>query len=105
MLISGYLLINICLAAEARQKRDPFVPLVGEGSSVYLSTLDMITNEKDIRLEGIIYDNVKESAAIINGEVVKEGQEVGFIKVLKIEQSGVSLSLEGKTIQINFDEE
>jgi len=84
-----------------RSRRDPFVPLVSEGGS-YTSDAYRISGIGDIRLEGIVWDDTKASVAIVNGEIVGEGQELGSVKVLKIEKDAVVFEFEREEIRIEL---
>jgi len=86
---------------EAKAKRDPFVPLISEGGS-YVSDAYGISSIRDVRLEGIVWDEAKGSIAIINGEIVKEGQDVGVVKVLRIEKDGVVFELDGQEVRLEL---
>jgi len=83
--------------------RDPFMPLVtkdGKIVSGYAATKSI----EDIRLEGIVYDSEGGSIAIINGEVLKEDDMIGNIKVIKIESDKVSLLFNQKEYVVNLSE-
>ena len=100
-------LIATCLFAEevyeyeAQNRRDPFVPLVSERGA-YASDAYGISGIADIRLEGIVWDDTKASIAIVNGEIVEEGQEIGSVKVLKIEKDAVVFEVEREEIRIEL---
>ena len=74
-------------------KRDPFVPLVTL-SSRDASGLIGIESADDLKMEGIVYDP-KGSAVIVNGSVLKEGEESGNLKVLSIKPDGVLFLVNG----------
>jgi len=78
---------------DAHGKRDPFVPLVTM-STRESSGLVGVEGVDDIAIEGIVYDP-KGSVIIVNGAVMKEGDELGNIKVLKIESKGARFLLNG----------
>ena len=85
----------------ANDKRDPFVPLVSK-DGVYVSDVYGVRGIKDIRLEGIVWDKTKGSIAIINGEIIKQGQEIGSLKVLKIEKDAVIFDVNGEEVRIEL---
>lgn len=91
---------------EARGKRDPFVPLIGQGgkSSAAVSLEDAVTIA-DIKLEGIASVAKGRRAAILNGEIVKEGVRVGLVQVVTIDSKSVSLLVGGKEYVLNLFEE
>lgn len=86
---------------EAQSRRDPFVPLVSE-KGLYASDAYGISGIGDIRLEGIVWDDVEISIAIVNGEIVREGQEIGSVKVLKIEKDAVVFEIEREEVRIEL---
>ncbi len=88
----------------AKGKRDPFIPLISE-SGGYASDAYEASAAEDIRLEGIVWDNVKGSIAIINGEIVKEGDVMGSIKILKINKDSVIFDVGGENVKIDLNKE
>ena len=77
---------------DAYAKRDPFVPLYasGEGGS---ADLFAVNSADELTVEGIVYDPKGGSIVIVNGTVLKEGQQIGNVKVIRIEPRGVALSV------------
>ncbi|MBU1007250.1 MAG: general secretion pathway protein GspB [Candidatus Omnitrophica bacterium] len=86
---------------DSKAKRNPFAPLVSEGGG-YVSDAYGISGVKDIRLEGIVWDKNNGSVAIINGEIVREGQSVGAIKVLAIDKDAVIFDVDGEEVRIGL---
>ena len=76
-----------------RGKRDPFVPLVTTATRVS-SGLVSVENAEELTVEGIVYDP-KGSIVVVNGTVLKEGEELGAVKVLKIKSDGALFSVNG----------
>ncbi len=89
---------------EPRGERDPFVALVGPGGE-YLGPSGKIKSLGDIKLEGIIWDPVGGHLAIINGEIVKEGENVGGIKVNKIYSKKIIILIDDEEFILNLVEE
>jgi hypothetical protein len=83
-------------------KRDPFVPLVGAGAAYYVKDALEITSAQDVVLEGILYDEKGDSRAIVNGLILKEGEQAGIVTVEKIEAKKVSLIIEGNRFEVNL---
>ena len=81
-------------AYQSHEKRDPFTPLV-TSSSRQSPGLMSIERIDDLMVEGIVYDPKKGSVVILNGTVLREGEELGGIKIKKIEKNGVRLILNG----------
>lgn len=80
----------------ASGQRDPFVQLLGAGSRQVASGLLGVENVDDIRVEGIVVDaNPVNSMVIANGTMMKQGEELGQVKVLSIKPDGASFSVNG----------
>lgn len=77
----------------ARGKRDPFVQLVTL-SSRQSAGLISVESIDEIMIEGMVYD-VKDSIVIVNGSVMKEGDEMGNVKVIQIRPDGALFSVNG----------
>jgi hypothetical protein len=89
---------------DAQGRRDPFIPLVtAEGRLLKLETKS--SSSSSLNLEGIIYDSNDLSYAIVNGEVIKVGDEVSGYDVLKIEKNKVILIKDSQPIEIELKEE
>ena len=78
---------------DPHDRRDPFVPLITLNSR-QASGLMGIESADDVIIEGIVYDP-KGSVVVLNGSVMKEGEEQGNLKILKIEPTGVRVSISG----------
>ncbi len=97
-----------CCAADAEKKfvyndhgkQDPFSPLVTAGGAVVSYDSDLSLAE--LNLEGIVQDPKGESAAIINGKIVKMAQQIGPYQVEAISGDHVVLVKDGErfTLQI-----
>lgn len=86
---------------DAKGKRDPFIPLVSKGG-VHVSDAYGIRSIKDVRLEGIVWDEAKGSVAIVNGMIAGEDEEVGAVKVIKIEKTAVIFEFDGEETRIEL---
>lgn len=80
-------------------RRDPFVPLRG------FTGEDGTTGDKTLTLEGIVYDPKGSSYVVINGEVYREGEEVGGGNLIRILQDRVVLQRIGQETVIWLHEE
>lgn len=77
-------------------KRDPFVQLIGASSKASTGGLLGVETLEEILIEGIVNDsNPKNSILVTNGMVMKEGDEVGNVKLLKIDPNGALFSVNG----------
>ena len=88
---------------DAKGRRDPFIPLVTPDGR--LLKLEQEEGVSGLLLEGIIYDKNGASYAIVNGEVVRIGDEVGDYQVLKIEEKKVVFIKEGQTVELELKKE
>lgn len=80
---------------DARGKRDPFIPLVTLTMKSSSSNLLGVDNIEDLVVEGVVYDPVHGSLVIVNGAVLKEGEELGSVKVVKVEVNGAHFLING----------
>lgn len=101
VLIGGQILAEEGFRYDPEGQRDPFVPLISEGGA-YVSDAYGISSIKDVRLEGIVWDEDKGSIAVINGEIVREGQQIGAVKVLKIKKDAVTFDVNGEEVKIEL---
>ncbi len=89
----------------SKNRRDPFVPLVSE-TGVYAPGMEMnIESVADIVLEGTMVDPNGNSLAIINGQILKTGEQVGGFKIIKIEAARVIVSANDREYIINLSSE
>ena len=78
----------------AHGKRDPFVPLITLTTREAAGLLG-VENIDEVVIEGIVYDPKHGSVVIVNGSVLKEGEDLGNVKVIRIKPEGVALSVNG----------
>lgn len=70
-------------------RRDPFIPLVGPGGIVKYG----FKAAGQFKVEGIIFDPIEGSYALINGEFIKEGDSIGNAQLISILKDRVVLSV------------
>lgn len=75
-------------------KRDPFLPLVTLTTKESSGLLG-VESIDEIVVEGIVYDPKNGSIVIVNGSVLKEGEDIGNVKVLEIKPNGATFSVNG----------
>ena len=92
------------LSYEDKGLRDPFYPVVSP-EGYLLINLQPATEMSDIHLEGIIYDPRGVSFAIINGTVLKEFDQIGGFKLIKIEKNEVSVEKNHQIHKIGLKKE
>ena len=89
----------------SKNKRDPFIPLVTQ-SGVYAPGLEMaVESVADISLEGTMIDPQGGSLAIINGQILRLGDQIGIFKIIKIEAARVIVSAGEREYIINLSSE
>ncbi|MFA6079188.1 MAG: hypothetical protein WC779_05525 [Candidatus Omnitrophota bacterium] len=89
---------------ESKGRRDPLVPLVGkEISSV--ANLMTISSIEDLKLEGIAIGAKGKNVAIMNGEMVREGDRFGELAIKKITKKSVIVSITGAEHTVELPEE
>ena len=89
---------------ESRGKRDPFVPLVGIDRPV-VSKLEEVTSIADVKVEGIVSASGGRMAAILNDQIVRQGDRFGDIEIKKITKKAVAIVMGGKNYDIMIIEE
>jgi len=89
---------------EAKGRRDPFVPLIGQDRPAVIS-LEDVTSIDDIKLEGIAIGAKGERVAIINGTMVKKNDVISEIEVKAISDSAITLTINGKEHTVNLVKE
>lgn len=85
-------------------RRDPFVPLIGKDRTSGAKLAD-ITSAEDIKLQGIVTLQTGSKGAILNGEIVKEGDVFGQIAIKKISEDSVLIRLGQNEFKIKLFEE
>lgn len=85
----------------SKGNRDPFTPLVTE-EGIYIGSRQGGDLAEEIMLEGIVWDPAGESMAIVNGTVVKEGDNFLNLKVLKIKKEEVIFLKGDRELIINL---
>jgi len=89
---------------DSKGRRDPFIPLVTGNIRTSLG-LQSVETAEDINLEGIIFDPNGKSIAVLNGEIVKEGDKLYNIEIVKIYSSSIVLKIYDKPHKINLIKE
>ena len=89
---------------ESRGTRDPFIPLIGINKPV-VSRLEEITSIADVKLEGIASKSDGKMMAILNGQLVKDGDRFGDIEIRKITKDTVTIFMGGNNYNKSLAEE
>ena len=75
-------------------KRDPFFPLVSQARRESAGLLG-VQNVEDLEVQGVVYDPKNGSVVIVNGSVLREGEEMGSVKILKVTPEGAEFLVNG----------
>jgi hypothetical protein len=106
--------IVVCSSAPAQDrgggyssfgKRDPFVPLVGVSRVSTGNALADILSIEDVDLQGIVSAPGGGYSAIINGEVLSQGDGGGIFVVEKVTSDGIKVKIGGDPFQIDLYED
>ncbi|MFY9402212.1 MAG: hypothetical protein WAQ07_02230 [Candidatus Omnitrophota bacterium] len=89
---------------DVKGERNPFMPLITpEGALIKIKP--RLVSSSGLELEGIIFDNISISYAIVNGMVVKVGDFVGDYQVLKIQEDKVTFIKDGEPFEVELEKE
>lgn len=88
----------------SKGRRDPFIPLVTGGIRTSLG-LQAVETIDDITFEGVIFDPSGKSIAVLNNEVVKEGDKAYNVEVVMIYEDAITVKIHDKIYTINLTEE
>lgn len=97
----GIIIADVSYAAqslyEAKGRRDPFTPLVTLSTKASVASgLMGVESLEEIMVEGIMNDHdPKKSVVILNGSVLREGEEAGNVKVLELRADGAVIAVNG----------
>ncbi|MFH1877575.1 MAG: hypothetical protein ABH883_02060 [Candidatus Omnitrophota bacterium] len=84
-------------------RRDPFVPLIGvHTKGAGEKTLSDVFTVDDISLQGILCDGDGEKKAILNGEIVKAGDQKGLVSIVGISDNAVTVKIDEETYAVKL---
>ncbi len=90
-------------AYQSAGKRDPFIPYVtNDGQLINMGGSDK--KEFALNLEGIIYEDGGESLVIINGEILKQNDTIGDIKIIEIRKESIVYMKNGELFVVKREE-
>jgi hypothetical protein len=99
-LIHGSVLADQAYSSGGR--RDPFVPLLGISGVAARSGLQGIASIRDVDLQGIVVSDDGKKSVIINGEVISEGEAVGYISIEKVGANTVVIKIENEEHELEL---
>ena len=90
---------------DAHGKRNPFISLVTPEGRLLKLDKQEATSSGGLTIEGIIYDKLGRSFAIVNTEVVGIGDSVGDYQVLNIYENKVIFIKNGEPLEVELTKE
>ena len=78
-------------------RRDPFAPLVTQNARI-AAGLSGVETAEEVKIEGVVYDPKHGSVVVVNGTVMKEGEESGNVKVIQIKSDGAWFLIGGTRV-------
>jgi len=90
---------------DAKGKRNPFIPLVTPEGRLLKLDKPQDTTRQGLVIEGIIYDKLGRSFAIVNTAVVGIGDMAGDFQVLKILENKVIFIRNGEPLEVGLTKE
>ncbi|MDD5020395.1 MAG: hypothetical protein PHH75_05960 [Candidatus Omnitrophica bacterium] len=75
------------------------------GACFYLLCCGAVYSQSDVELTGIIIEKGREALALVNGEMVKAGDKIGDVEIVRIDRESVTFRQNGKEWARRIDEE
>ena len=88
---------------DAHGKRDPLWPLVSSTGNII--NYDKEFQATDLKVEGIMSGIKGQNLAIINGQIVKKGDQLGSLVVAQIEKDSVILTQGEQKFELKLNKE
>jgi len=87
---------------DAKGKRNPFIPLVTPEGRLLKLDKPEAASPGGLAIEGVIYDKLGRSFAIVNSTVVGIGDTIGDYQVLKIYENKVIFIKNGEPFEVEL---
>lgn len=88
---------------DAQGKRNPFIPLITSSGRVL--KVEQAEGMSGLLVDGIVFDKNGLSYALVNGDVVRIGDEIAGYQVLKIEKNKIVFIKDAEPLEIELKEE
>jgi hypothetical protein len=86
---------------DSHGRRDPFVPLVGITATA-ASSLDDVLSIEDVKFQGIASDASGMQVAILNGEMIREGERSGRVTLKNISNESIIILIDDEQYEISL---
>ena len=83
-------------------RRDPFVPLVGVVSTGAKGGVMSVLTIDDVIFQGIIVDPEGHRSAIINGEIMKQGDKIERVEIVEVGTTYVKIKVNEEVYSIDL---
>ena len=94
---------------DPKGRRDPFIPLVNREGLLLLEPVvkkeSLHQADRELYLEGIVYEPQGGSCAVINSEIVKAGDKIGDYQVLEVQRQKVVLGKAEEVLNLELRKE
>lgn len=87
---------------DSHGRRDPFVPLVGVTERGSQGGVRGILSVDDVSLQGIVTNEDGRMLAVINGELMKEGDRIGRLSIESIGENSVKVKIDEAEFEIKL---
>jgi len=87
-------------------RRDPFVPLIGVSPrDTARRGVWSVLSVDDVLLQGIVINPDGSRSAVINGEVIKEGEIIDQVLIKSVGENDVIIEINGRMHELKLYEE
>lgn len=87
-------------------RRDPFVPLIGVSpKDTARSGVWSVLSIDDVFLQGVVINPDGTRSAVINGEVISEGETIDQVLIKSVGENKVMIEISGRTHELELYEE
>ncbi len=86
-------------------RRDPFVPLVGVSGTAAMGGLHNIISVEDVSFHGTVIDADGKKAAVINGEILRQGDRVHSVLLESVGENEITIMINDKKHRLKLYED
>jgi len=83
-------------------RRDPFVPLVGVVSAGVKGGIMSVLNIDDVVFQGIIINSDGSRSAVLNGEIMRQGDKVERVEMVEVGPTYVKIKVSEEDYTIDL---
>jgi len=91
---------------DSEGRRDPFVPLVGVSQKdIVRRGVWNVLSVDDIFLQGIVINPDGTRSAVVNGEVIKEGESIDQVLIKTVGENNIIVEINGRLHELKLYED